>query len=229
LDDPKAEFPFSARLARDNGWSRDFALKVIEEYRRFCYLAMVAGHEVTPSDEVDLAWHLHMTYTRDYWGPFRKALGRPLHHGPTRGGKCDAARFEANYEATLWSYEKEFDTEPPKTIWQPCEVRFGKAPTYRRVSSTDFWMVPKRPVLAGAAVVTSIVFVWQAIISEALASTDDQTIFPATFSGWIVLAIAIGILIGMIVLADKRNNNKATPSCSGSACGSGCGSGCGGD
>ncbi|MEK6230809.1 MAG: hypothetical protein N2A42_03075 [Luteolibacter sp.] len=33
------------------------------EYKRFVALAMLAGHPVTPSEEVDQAWHLHLVYT----------------------------------------------------------------------------------------------------------------------------------------------------------------------
>ena len=57
LDAVDAELPFSARLARDNGWSRAYAVRAIEEYKRFVFLAMAAGHPVTPSDEVDQVWH----------------------------------------------------------------------------------------------------------------------------------------------------------------------------
>ena len=64
LDEPGSVFPFSARLARENGWSREYALRALEEYRRFVYLAMTAGHPVTPSEEVDEVWHFHLTYTR---------------------------------------------------------------------------------------------------------------------------------------------------------------------
>ena len=67
---PDAALSFARRLARENRWSLAYAERVIEEYRRFCYLAMTAGHEVTPSDQVDQAWHLHLTYSRDYWERF---------------------------------------------------------------------------------------------------------------------------------------------------------------
>ena len=108
LDDVDAAFPFSARLARDNGWSLAFSKRVIKEYKCFCYLAMTAGHEVTPSDEVDQVWHLHLTYTRHYWGEFTEALGANLHHGPTSGGPAEENRYRDNYEATLQSYMREF-------------------------------------------------------------------------------------------------------------------------
>jgi len=44
---------FTQRLARENGWSLGFAQRVVEEYRRFLYLALRASHSVTPSDAVD--------------------------------------------------------------------------------------------------------------------------------------------------------------------------------
>ena len=81
LDDSTAVFPFSERLARDNDWSLDYARRVIREYKRFAFLAIVSGHPVTPSDQVDQAWHLHLLYTRCYWDDFcGEILGKPLHH-----------------------------------------------------------------------------------------------------------------------------------------------------
>jgi hypothetical protein len=64
LDQPDDGLSFSRRLARDNGWSLEYAQRVIEEYKKFAFLAVVAGHPVTPSDQVDQVWHLHLTYTR---------------------------------------------------------------------------------------------------------------------------------------------------------------------
>ncbi len=97
-----ASLPFEYRLARENGWRADFTRQVVEEYRRFVFLATVAGHEVTPSDAVDQAWHLHLTYTRDYWERFcPTVIGRPLHHGPTAGGANEQHRFFDQYAATL--------------------------------------------------------------------------------------------------------------------------------
>ena len=77
LDDPASSLPFSQRLARENGWSRHFACRAIEEYKRFCYLAMTAGHSVSPSDAVDQAWHLHLLYTRSYWDGILRRGARP--------------------------------------------------------------------------------------------------------------------------------------------------------
>ena len=67
---------------------------MISEYRRFVFLALAAGHPVTPSDQVDQAWHLHLLYTNSYWNRFcGETLGRRLHHGPTQGGASERDKF----------------------------------------------------------------------------------------------------------------------------------------
>lgn len=120
-----AALSFADRLARENRWTADYAARVIEEYRRFCWLACSTGHQVTPSDQVDQAWHLHLTYSRDYWQVFcPKVLGRELHHGPTAGGAAEGARYHEQYAQTLRAYEAAFGP-PPRDIWSPATLRFG--------------------------------------------------------------------------------------------------------
>ncbi len=125
IDRPGDAFPFSSRLARENGWSRAYALRVIEEYKRFVCLMATAAHPVTPSDDVDQAWHLHMTYTRSYWdGMCQQIVGRPLHHDPTRGGSDESAKFTGWYARTLETYRRVFKIEPPADIWPSPAARF---------------------------------------------------------------------------------------------------------
>ncbi len=88
IDEPGAAYPFSARLAKENGWSRGYARRVIEEYKRYLLLCVAGNEPPCPSEQVDQAWHLHLTYTRSYWkGLCGEILGRPIHHEPTRGGR----------------------------------------------------------------------------------------------------------------------------------------------
>jgi len=144
-------FPFTARLARENGWRPAHAARVVDEYRRFLFLAMASGHVVTPSDAVDQAWHLHLVYTRSYWDALcRDVLGRPLHHEPTRGGFAEAQRHAAQYRATLASYRRLFGEEPPADIWPPPEGPPAADPRWRRVATARTWIVPRRPVLTFA-------------------------------------------------------------------------------
>lgn len=126
LDDPSHEIGFLAHLMRANGWSRLFALHAIEEYRKFVFLALVAGHQVSPSDQVDQVWHLHLLFSDAYWNDFcPRVLGRPLHHHPTKGGQQERDRFHELYRATIRSYRQHFG-EPPADLWPPVDVRFGR-------------------------------------------------------------------------------------------------------
>ncbi len=128
-----ADLSLTARLARENRCTPAYAARVIEEYKRFCYLAMTAGHEVTPSDQVDQAWHLHLTYSSDYWDVFcPQVLGAPLHHGPTAGGAAEKARYYEQYAQTLRSYEAAFGPVP-EDVWSPAAIRFGRHPQAFRV------------------------------------------------------------------------------------------------
>ncbi len=90
LDDLNANFTFSKRLARDNGWTFTFSKKVIAEYKKFIYLCCISENPITPSDAVDQAWHLHLTYTKSYWKDFcSNTLNREIHHNPTKGGDSE--------------------------------------------------------------------------------------------------------------------------------------------
>jgi uncharacterized protein (TIGR04222 family) len=165
-----AALSFSRRLARDNGWPPSFAQRVVLEYKKFVYLAATCGHPVTPSDEVDQAWHLHLVYTRSYWDELcGQVLGFALHHGPTQGGPAEGHKFQDWYAATRRSYEAAFGEAPPLDIWPPARVRFGEAPYFRRVNMRGKWLLPKprlprwrcprlpagyRPALALAALLT---------------------------------------------------------------------------
>lgn len=144
LDVPGAQLPFTARLAREQGWTHVFAGRVVEEYKRFVALAMLAGHPVTPSEEVDQAWHLHMVYTESYWQRLcHDTLGRDLHHQPTLGGAEENAKFGDWYGKTLESYARIFGAAPPRDIWPGTEERFATAGCGRWVDRSKFWLVPK--------------------------------------------------------------------------------------
>ena len=146
---PDASLSFAARLARENRWDIVHAERVIGEYKRVCYLAMTAGREVTPSDAVDQAWHLHLTYSRDYWQVFcAQVLGGEFHHGPTQGGPVERDRFYHQYAATLAVYEAAFGTPPPSDIWPAAGRRFTVDPEGVRVNHSDVLILSRRVALA---------------------------------------------------------------------------------
>ena len=70
LEPPEAVFPFSYKLAWEYQWTGIYTYRVIQEYKKFVFLAMVADHIVSPPTAVDRVWHLHLLYTHSYWDEF---------------------------------------------------------------------------------------------------------------------------------------------------------------
>lgn len=239
FDEAGAAFSFTDRLARENGWTKSFALRVVEEYRRFAYLAVTEGG-ATPSDEVDQAWHLHMTYTRHYWGAFAEALGAPLHHEPTKGGSIEREKFSAQYEKTLKDYRRVFRTEPPADIWPPASTRFGEAPFMRRLNVRRHFIVPKWRVAAAAFLSAGLAAL--GVLFGARANADEGAV--TTAKNWIDAhpfeSVALFLIFALFLAVAVSNRGKGKGGSSSSGCSggdfgghdtggdSGCG-GCGGD
>ena len=198
LDDADASLTFTRRLARENGWSLGYAKRVIGEYKKFCYLAFRSGHHVTPSDEVDQAWHLHLAYTRSYWDEFcGDVLGGPLHHGPTKGGATEGAKYRDWYQATLDSYVRVFGEAPPADIWPDAERRFRNVGGFRRIDMAGVWLVPKPslgrwPAMAGLS--TALVTL------AACVEINSANIFD-----W--LPVALGLLTVVVVIVAVMRQN----------------------
>ncbi|KVR15135.1 hypothetical protein WK13_11820 [Burkholderia ubonensis] len=137
-DAPDALLPYSRRLAEAEHWPYAHALAVIDEYKRFAFLAQAAGHPVTPSHAVDAAWHLHLQYTREYWSVFcADVLRAPLHHVPGAGAPDEAAKYEQQYRQTLDSYRRLFGCEPPAAIWPRPAAEPAAAPAQRAEPRDD--------------------------------------------------------------------------------------------
>jgi hypothetical protein len=201
-----AALTFTARLGQENDWSLGFANRAFEEYRRFLFLATTCGHPVTPSDEVDQVWHLHLTYTRHYWDILcAEILGRPLHHGPTSGGAEESVRYHDQYERTLAAYAQAFGHEPPADIWPDAKQRF--ATEYRRVPSGQHWMVPKK---AGYAVIPLLTLA---------ACTPGEWMAGGLFAG-------LGLLLGTIGIASISAEKNLPKKKDGSGCGAATASTC---
>jgi hypothetical protein len=150
-----AALPFAARLARENGWSASYAERVVGEYMRFAYLAVRAGRPVSPSAPVDQAWHLHLTYSRDYWERFcPDVLGAPLHHDPTAGGPAERDRHYAQYADTLAAYQQAFGAPPPPDIWPAARDALIDAPRRRWVDPERAFILSKPKV---AMVLTAMI------------------------------------------------------------------------
>jgi uncharacterized protein (TIGR04222 family) len=160
IDGGEVALPFAARLARENGWSRAYAARVVEEYKRFAFLAATGRAPVCPSEDVDAAWHLHLTYTKSYWQRFcADTLGRPLHHEPTKGGPAEGAKHLAMYADTLAAYRAAFGHDAPADIWPAGDTRFGDDLSHRAVNTARNWVIPKAPVKRVAGLALAFVLV----------------------------------------------------------------------
>lgn len=210
-DLPGAAFPFTARLAAENGWSAAHTLRVVQEYRRFALLAVISPQTMTPSDAVDQAWHLHLTCTRAYWEDFcPRVLGAPLHHEPTRGGPSEDAHYRQTYEATLRRYREVFGMAPPEDLWPDPEQRF--AVRQRRVDLRRHWILPHPMTLAARAtatgrpavtvvVVASLVVAGCAgVFNERIASSPSAAAFLNFYLLLCVLAFALAFRLRRQVL-----------------------------
>ena len=230
FDDIDSALPFSARLARDNAWSSAFAQRALQEYKKFILLAMTAGHPVTPSDEVDQVWHLHLLYTRYYWEDFCAMLGGPLHHGPTKGGAHEGRKFHTWYEDTLRSYARAFAIAPPPDIWPDPTRRFGDAGHCKRINTRACWVIPKPRLSLPLISVTAVTpLLWL----SSCTSADDMG------RPWIIIGIFFAFLIFLIATLEtgdartnkkkeRDKNNGGGGGCGGGGGSSGGGDGCGG-
>lgn len=227
LDGANAELSFTKRLARENGWHHAFAEQVVVEYKKFLWLAMRAGHPVTPSDEVDQAWHLHLVYTESYWEDLcGKVLGRPLHHGPTKGGQQEDDKYHGWYARTLASYEAAFGSPPPAAVWPPPEARFDAHARFRRVDTGSHWVISKnlwRPRLwkaAAAAVLAGGVMAGM----QTQQAAEGASIAVKNADTFVVIFIAmIVVIVISAVVKNRRGGGRGGNGCStwgGSGCGS---------
>lgn len=206
------ELRFVQRLAREHGWSAAQADAAVLEYKRFCFLAVVAGHAVTPSDAVDEVWHQHLTYSRDYWTRYcPQVLGRDLHHEPTRGGRDQGRLHQRQYADTLASYQHWFGA-PPLHWWPDAQTQARQPAQFRRVDASRHLLLPRprwprphwRRWLAAAGL---------AAVAPALAALPLN---PLDFSGpefllGYVIALVVVLIAASLLRGRLRNIGPAKP------------------
>jgi uncharacterized protein (TIGR04222 family) len=116
--DPALQRRFREQLAEHAGWDAARCDQAIREYLRFCIVAVRLGGRAVPSAAVDEVWHLHLTWTRDYWDDFcPRSLGIALHHQPARGLPGEREALRLAYAETLHAYAAEFGM--PDAAWWP--------------------------------------------------------------------------------------------------------------
>ncbi len=206
LDVEGDPFPFSARLARENGWSRQQAQGAIEEYKKFIYLICVSNTPLTPSEAVDQVWHLHLVYTRSYWKDFCEGvLGRAIHHDPTKGGDSQTRRFIAQYTRTCALYESEFGSAPPVAFWPPVAERFAASPRLQWVDRRRHWVLRKPDGLRGMLRWTAAPFILLLASAGTLQAESEKQ--SSGGSSWVPL-IVFGVFVAVALLLRSSRSKR---------------------
>ncbi len=214
LDDNSVVFKFSDRVARENGWTKTYSLRVIEEYKKFIFLCCIADTGITPSDSVDQVWHLHLTFTKSYWVDFcRNTLEKEIHHNPTKGGEKEALKFNDFYTHSHQLYFETFGAIPPEDIWQDNHTRFSDV-DFQRVNLKKFWIIEKPTLPIIRITVLVITFCILGLFVQASGS-----IFMLIITG---IVIIIGLLDVVIKAITNKNWDKKEPPQKDNDIGSGC-------
>jgi hypothetical protein len=231
LDDDSASFKFSERLARENGWNKTYTQRVIDEYKKFIFLCCFTDTGVTPSDPVDQAWHLHLSYTKSYWIDLcQNTLGQQIHHNPTKGGTNEREKFKSFYETSDSLYKEKFGILPPDDICHNSQKRFSEI-NFQRVNLHKNWVIPKPNIqLISKTLLFSCI---PLIIPIILLQASSTKVALLT-----LLPIAAFIFIIYLLVKVSQNQSGQNDGTGGSVCSS-CGtshdtdsggdSGCGGD
>ncbi|MFI0848383.1 glycine-rich domain-containing protein [Mesorhizobium sp. IMUNJ 23232] len=216
------ELSFASRLARENDWSDGYAAEVIGEYKRFIYLICISAGSLTPSRDVDEVWHLHLTYSRDYWERFcRDTLNRDLHHTPTEGGPTEAGKFYDLYNDTLRSYEAEFGVRPQLQIWPDPKFRFSETTSPVKVAADRHFFFKKD---YGASLLIACVAIFFA--GGTIGSAYPNEFYPAMF--FIFLIFLVGALLVATLPIKGKAHSGVSAGCGSSPSGCNGASGCGG-
>jgi len=188
IDHGSEHLTFVQRLARKNGWATEYAHRVVQEYKRFMFLAVASGHQATPSDQVDQVWHLHLAYTRSYWLEWcPDVLRQPVHHGPTQGGADENRKFNDWYKKTLSGYHDFFGEAPPADIWPEPAVRFGDDTHQRRVNTKRNWVLPKPASLSGRTRIAAAFS--PVLIGLPILAAQGEALWPRVVGGLLIAVV----------------------------------------
>ena len=110
---------FASKIARKHEWKKSFALKAIEEYKKFVYLGIISKFQVTPSKIIDIVWHEHLLFTKGYRQFCAEVIEYEFDHYPELVPLTEQTeQFNTQYLQTLELYKTEFGIAPPAAIWE---------------------------------------------------------------------------------------------------------------
>jgi hypothetical protein len=109
---------FADKISRKHQCSMSYAIKAVNEYKKFLYLAVVSDFHVTPSQAIDKVWHEHILFTQAYGIFCKEIIEYDLNHYPELlPVEEQTERYHAQYLSTIELYIKEFGKLPPANVW----------------------------------------------------------------------------------------------------------------
>lgn len=120
--------------------------KLVHEYLIFIWLRKLYPLQTMPaSKHVDIVWHQHILYTREYAQFCKRNLGSFLHHTPkmpSTGSTAD--KSNPNYTKLLIRYRYHTKSEPPEEFWPQSDTLRAQETALKRQMLDDgshvrFW------------------------------------------------------------------------------------------
>lgn len=109
---------FADKISRKHSCSTSYAIKAVNEYKKFLYLAVISDFHVTPSQAIDKVWHEHILFTQAYGVFCKEIIEYNLNHHPELVPMEEQTeRYHAQYLSTIELYIAEFGKIPPANIW----------------------------------------------------------------------------------------------------------------
>lgn len=101
--------------------SQEYAEDIVREAKRMLYLHKLTGKSVSPSVEIDDAWHEMLMFTK-FYQQFCNFIGGFVHHCPTPPRDPNApprpkAEGPTVYQRTQMLYKERFGEDPNPTYW----------------------------------------------------------------------------------------------------------------
>lgn len=109
---------FADKISRKHNWTKAFALKTVQEYKKFVFLGVIGEFHVTPSKFIDVVWHEHILFTNAYNGFCTEIIEYRFEHYPElMNVATETEIYNAQYIKTIELYISEFGKLPPSDIW----------------------------------------------------------------------------------------------------------------
>lgn len=101
------------KLVKQYNWRHEHVIAVIKMYKNFLFLNVKYGkkYNLTPSEEIDEIWHLHILDTKNYRRDCEMIFGKYFDHNPMSFDgdvKANFAEMSQSFNKMVELYRKEF-------------------------------------------------------------------------------------------------------------------------